>query len=64
MSLSRLRLLSVAAVNGLYAALGYPSLPGWVPIGGDPCTDHWQGIQCVNSNITGLYVRSLVMVSV
>lgn len=55
---------SVTAVNSLYVALGYPPLPGWVPIGGDPCLDGWQGIQCVNSNITGLYVRSFFIVDV
>lgn len=50
-------LRDVSAVNSLYVALGYPPLPGWVPIGGDPCLDGWQGIQCVNSNITGLILN-------
>lgn len=50
-------LRDVTAVNSLYVALGYPPLPGWVPIGGDPCLDGWQGIQCVNSNITGLILN-------
>ncbi|XP_052203404.1 protein STRUBBELIG-RECEPTOR FAMILY 3-like [Diospyros lotus] len=44
----------VFAINSLYAALGFPILPGWVPIGGDPCAEHWQGVQCVNANITGI----------
>ncbi|KAI3988205.1 hypothetical protein MKX01_011994 [Papaver californicum] len=47
----------VFAVNSLYASLGYPLLPGWVPNGGDPCTEAWQGIECVNSNITGLILN-------
>ncbi|GAB4831274.1 hypothetical protein Ancab_005287 [Ancistrocladus abbreviatus] len=44
----------VFAINSLYAALGYPTLPGWVHLGGDPCMEAWQGVQCVNSNITGI----------
>ncbi|KAG9158719.1 hypothetical protein Leryth_024011 [Lithospermum erythrorhizon] len=44
----------VYAINSLYASLGYPSLPGWLPVGGDPCGQSWQGVQCVNSNVTGL----------
>ncbi|MCL7038061.1 hypothetical protein MKW94_025637 [Papaver nudicaule] len=47
----------VFAVNSLYASLGYPLLPGWVPNGGDPCLEAWQGIECVNSNITGLILN-------
>ncbi|XP_026422237.1 protein STRUBBELIG-RECEPTOR FAMILY 3-like [Papaver somniferum] len=47
----------VFAVNSLYASLGYPSLPGWVPNGGDPCSESWQGIECVNANITGLILN-------
>lgn len=46
--------ISVLAINSLYAALGYPSLPGWLVSGGDPCAEGWQGVQCVNSNITGM----------
>ncbi|RZC80488.1 hypothetical protein C5167_043070 [Papaver somniferum] len=49
--------LTVFAVNSLYASLGYPSLPGWVPNGGDPCSESWQGIECVNANITGLILN-------
>uniref|UniRef100_A0A5B7BSE8 Protein kinase domain-containing protein n=1 Tax=Davidia involucrata TaxID=16924 RepID=A0A5B7BSE8_DAVIN len=44
----------VFAINSLYAALGFPPLPGWVPIGGDPCAEGWQGVLCVNANITGI----------
>lgn len=46
---------AVFAINSLYASLGYPPLPGWIPNGGDPCLEAWQGIECVNSNITGMY---------
>ncbi|XP_052178081.1 protein STRUBBELIG-RECEPTOR FAMILY 3-like isoform X2 [Diospyros lotus] len=44
----------VAAINSLYAALGYPSLPGWVPNGGDPCTESWQGVLCNNTDISSI----------
>ncbi|XP_052177585.1 protein STRUBBELIG-RECEPTOR FAMILY 3-like [Diospyros lotus] len=44
----------VAAINGLYAALGCPSLPGWVPNGGDPCTESWQGVVCNNTDISSI----------
>lgn len=44
----------VAAISGLYTALGSPALPGWVPSGGDPCLDKWQGVACVNSNIISI----------
>ncbi|KAF5174982.1 Strubbelig-receptor family [Thalictrum thalictroides] len=44
----------VSAMNGLYAALGKPPLPGWIPNGGDPCLEAWQGVQCVDSNITSI----------
>ncbi|KAF5943749.1 hypothetical protein HYC85_017826 [Camellia sinensis] len=44
----------VFAINSLYAALGFPILPGWMPFGGDPCADGWQGVECVNANITGI----------
>ncbi|GAB2301154.1 hypothetical protein Dimus_035187 [Dionaea muscipula] len=44
----------VFAINRLYAALGSPALQGWVQMGGDPCMEAWQGVLCVNSNITGL----------
>ncbi|XP_072957991.1 protein STRUBBELIG-RECEPTOR FAMILY 3 isoform X1 [Typha angustifolia] len=48
----------VFAINSLYVALGSPPLPGWVPNGGDPCTEGWQGVQCVNSNITAITINS------
>ena len=44
----------VMAMNNLYIALGYPPLRGWLLVGGDPCGDNWQGIQCVFSNITAM----------
>ncbi|KAI6705046.1 hypothetical protein NL676_008008 [Syzygium grande] len=44
----------VAAINSLYVSLGYPSLRGWLLVGGDPCYDNWEGVECVMSNITGL----------
>lgn len=47
----------VYAINILYAALGSPPLPGWIPNGGDPCVEVWQGVQCVNSNITGIVLN-------
>ncbi|KAI3741125.1 hypothetical protein L1987_58792 [Smallanthus sonchifolius] len=47
----------VLAINSLYAALGYPPLPGWLVSGGDPCAEGWQGVQCVNSNITGIILN-------
>ncbi|KAF8391396.1 hypothetical protein HHK36_023700 [Tetracentron sinense] len=47
----------VTAMNGLYASLGYPPLPGWIPNGGDPCLEAWQGVQCVIANITGIIVN-------
>uniref|UniRef100_A0A2N9I903 Protein kinase domain-containing protein n=1 Tax=Fagus sylvatica TaxID=28930 RepID=A0A2N9I903_FAGSY len=42
------------AINSLYVALGYPPLIGWLLVGGDPCGDKWQGVECVFSNITEL----------
>ncbi|KAL8129739.1 hypothetical protein V2J09_018894 [Rumex salicifolius] len=50
--------LDVFAINSLYAALGSPTIPGWVQIGGDPCTDAWKGVLCVNSNITGISLNA------
>nr|GEY79069.1 leucine-rich repeat protein kinase family protein [Tanacetum cinerariifolium] len=47
----------VLAINSLYAALGYPPLPGWLVAGGDPCAEGWQGVLCVNSNITGIILN-------
>ncbi|BAT92258.1 hypothetical protein LR48_Vigan05g151700 [Vigna angularis] len=41
----------VAAINNLYTALGNPVLPGWVPSGGDPCGQGWQGVRCNGSVI-------------
>nr|XP_018673670.1 PREDICTED: protein STRUBBELIG-RECEPTOR FAMILY 3 isoform X2 [Musa acuminata subsp. malaccensis] len=49
--------LDVSAINSFYAALGSPPLPGWVPSGGDPCMEGWQGVQCVDSNITGIVIN-------
>lgn len=51
---SDLELLSVFAINSLYVSLGSPPLPGWIPNGGDPCVEGWQGVQCVGPNITGM----------
>lgn len=48
----------VFAINSLYAALGSPPIPGWIPLGGDPCTEAWQGVLCVNSNITGISLNN------
>ncbi|XP_068649885.1 protein STRUBBELIG-RECEPTOR FAMILY 3-like isoform X4 [Aristolochia californica] len=44
----------VYAINLLYTALGSPPLPGWIPNGGDPCTENWQGVSCALSNITSI----------
>ncbi|TVU38397.1 hypothetical protein EJB05_11765 [Eragrostis curvula] len=44
----------VFAINGLYTALGSPGLPNWITNGGDPCNENWQGVECVNSNITSI----------
>ncbi|KAL2495028.1 Protein STRUBBELIG-RECEPTOR FAMILY 3 [Forsythia ovata] len=44
----------VYAINSLYASLGFPPLPNWIPFGGDPCGLNWQGVLCVNSNITSI----------
>ncbi|KAL5579352.1 hypothetical protein UlMin_011794 [Ulmus minor] len=44
----------VMAINGLYVALGYPPLQGWLLVGGDPCGDKWEGVECVFSNITSI----------
>ncbi|KAJ8458210.1 hypothetical protein OPV22_031136 [Ensete ventricosum] len=49
--------IDVSAINSFYAALGSPPLPGWVPSGGDPCMEGWQGVQCVDSNITGIVIN-------
>ncbi|OAY72326.1 Protein STRUBBELIG-RECEPTOR FAMILY 3 [Ananas comosus] len=47
----------VYAINSLFGALGSPPLPGWVPNGGDPCGASWQGVGCVNSNITSITIN-------
>ncbi|XP_038981671.1 protein STRUBBELIG-RECEPTOR FAMILY 3-like isoform X2 [Phoenix dactylifera] len=47
----------VYAINSLYAALGSPPLPGWFSNGGDPCVEAWQGVQCMDSNITGIVLN-------
>ncbi|CAN6817171.1 unnamed protein product [Brassica oleracea] len=44
----------VAAVNGLFAALGSPILPGWIAAAGDPCGESWQGILCNGSDIISI----------
>jgi len=49
-------MISVAAINRLYAALGNPVLPGWVASAGDPCGEAWQGVQCNDSLIQEMYV--------
>uniref|UniRef100_A0A0D3GSH5 Protein kinase domain-containing protein n=1 Tax=Oryza barthii TaxID=65489 RepID=A0A0D3GSH5_9ORYZ len=46
----------VFAINGLYTALGSPSVPGWITNGGDPCNEGWQGVECVVSNITSIFL--------
>ncbi|KAL6991003.1 hypothetical protein U1Q18_009124 [Sarracenia purpurea var. burkii] len=46
----------VFAINSLYAALEFPLLPGWVPMGGDPCADGWQGVQVLNGANLGGYL--------
>ncbi|PSS16296.1 Protein STRUBBELIG-RECEPTOR FAMILY 3 like [Actinidia chinensis var. chinensis] len=48
----------VAAINNLYAALGYPTLPGWVPTGGDPCAKAWQGVACYSTNIISITLNA------
>ncbi|CAL9179398.1 unnamed protein product [Musa hybrid cultivar] len=47
----------VYAINYLYVALGLPPLPEWTSLGGDPCNDGWQGVECVNSNITAIILN-------
>ncbi|XP_062229465.1 protein STRUBBELIG-RECEPTOR FAMILY 3-like isoform X2 [Phragmites australis] len=48
----------VSAINGLYVALGSPTLPGWTGNGGDPCGELWQGVVCTGSSITGITMNS------
>lgn len=49
----------VMAINGLYLSLGSPPLAGWIPNGGDPCGEAWQGVNCVFSNITEVRLNGL-----
>ncbi|KAK2447204.1 protein STRUBBELIG-RECEPTOR FAMILY [Trifolium repens] len=51
--------VDVAAINSLYVAMHSPPLQGWKPVGGDPCFDHWQGVDCVFSNITAIRLAGL-----
>ncbi|GKD53987.1 STRUBBELIG-receptor family 3-like protein isoform X1, partial [Tanacetum coccineum] len=48
------------AMNNLYAALGYPPLPGWTASAGDPCAEGWQGVVCdaTNTNVLSITVIS------
>nr|GEV29651.1 protein STRUBBELIG-receptor family 3 isoform X1 [Tanacetum cinerariifolium] len=50
----------VSAMNNLYAALGYPPLPGWTASAGDPCAEGWQGVVCdaTNTNVLSITVIS------
>ncbi|KAK9068811.1 hypothetical protein SSX86_012927 [Deinandra increscens subsp. villosa] len=48
----------ILAINSLYAALGFPPLLGWLLAGGDPCLEGWQGVQCEDSNITGIILNN------
>ncbi|XVF27692.1 hypothetical protein REPUB_Repub14bG0130800 [Reevesia pubescens] len=49
----------VSAINSFYTSLGSPPLLGWMPVGGDPCEEGWQGVSCVFSNITELRLNGL-----
>jgi hypothetical protein len=49
----------VMAINSLYSALGAPPLTGWILVGGDPCTEGWKGVLCVNANITGIVLNGM-----
>ncbi|KAM0898601.1 hypothetical protein ACQ4PT_021783 [Festuca glaucescens] len=49
----------VFAINGLYTALGSPTVPGWVTNGGDPCAENWQGVGCAESNITSINLNGM-----
>lgn len=59
----------VTAMNSLFVSLQYPQLIGWLAMGGDPCSEAWQGVGCVFSNITSLYalfvsfLRHLISIS-
>lgn len=52
-------LRDVAAINALFISLGYPPLRGWILVGGDPCGEKWQGVECVFSNITAIQLSGL-----
>ncbi|KAK6264780.1 Serine-threonine/tyrosine-protein kinase [Theobroma cacao] len=49
----------VSAINSFYTSLGSPPLLGWIPVGGDPCGEEWQGVSCVFSNITELRLSGM-----
>lgn len=49
----------VIAMNRFYAALGFPPLVGWEPVGGDPCGMSWQGVACVNANVTAIMLNGV-----
>ncbi|KAJ9136214.1 hypothetical protein P3X46_033313 [Hevea brasiliensis] len=49
----------VAAMNSLFLSLNLPPLLGWVPVGGDPCGEEWQGVSCVFFNITALKLNGM-----
>ncbi|KAJ7540476.1 hypothetical protein O6H91_10G016800 [Diphasiastrum complanatum] len=44
----------VFALSVLYSNLNSPPLTGWKAIGGDPCEESWQGIQCAGPNVTAV----------
>ncbi|RLN09927.1 protein STRUBBELIG-RECEPTOR FAMILY 1-like isoform X1 [Panicum miliaceum] len=48
----------VDAINDLYVALGSPDLDGWTGLGGDPCKEAWQGVQCDGPNVTAIDLSS------
>ncbi|KAJ4849659.1 hypothetical protein Tsubulata_019854 [Turnera subulata] len=58
-SLALTDLRDVTAINSLYVSLGFPALTRWVPFGGDPCGEEWQGISCVFSNVTAIKLNAL-----
>ncbi|XP_012091539.1 protein STRUBBELIG-RECEPTOR FAMILY 3 isoform X2 [Jatropha curcas] len=49
----------VVAMNSLCFSLNFPPLLGWVPVGGDPCGEEWQGVSCVFYNITSLKLNGM-----
>ncbi|KAG2648385.1 hypothetical protein PVAP13_1NG030200 [Panicum virgatum] len=48
----------VDAINDLYVALGLPDLDGWTALGGDPCKEAWQGVQCDGPNVSSIELRA------